>query len=120
LKTLKSKILNCKGILKATLPNTECLIIKNMFFTQKTFPLWGTTVRSHTLALIASASGRLVPNGCPPLKSKIRRAGPKERTTASACDRVTHSSRSHALAVVWLPAGGTKGTSGALVPTRLR
>ena len=48
---------------------------------------------------------------------KIRRAGPKERTTASACGRVPHSSRSHALAV---EAGGTKGTSGALNHTRLR
>ena len=36
---------------------------------------------------------------------------PKEITTASACNRVPHSSRSHALAV---EAGGTKGTSGAL------
>ena len=45
---------------------------------------------------------------------------PKERTTASACDRVPHSSllcppqrdewgtRSHALAVVRFPAGGTR------------
>ena len=38
----------------------------------------------------------------------------------SACDRVPHSSRSHALAVVRFPAGGTKGTSGALDRTRLR
>ena len=34
---------------------------------------------------------------CLSLKSKIRRAGSKERTTASACGRVPHSSRSHAL-----------------------
>ena len=39
---------------------------------------------------------------------------------SAGCDRVPHSSRSHALAVVRFPAGGTKGTSGALDRTRLR
>ena len=68
--------------------NFDC---KKYVFYSENLPLWATTVRSHTLALIASA-----------------------------CDRVTHSSRSHTLAVVRFPAGGTKGTSVPLVPTRLR
>jgi len=74
---------------------------------------------------IARACGRSVPSGGHPLKSKIRRACGRSVQSSigaprSACDRVPHSSRSHALAVVRFPAGGTKGTSGALDRTRLR
>ena len=54
---------------------------KRFAFRGKAFPLWDTKVP------LVPPAGNL--------------------TTASACDRVPHSSRSHALAVVRFPAGGT-------------
>ena len=55
--------------------------LKRFAFRGKAFPLWDTKVP------LVPPAGNL--------------------TTASACDRVPHSSRSHALAVVRFPAGGT-------------
>ena len=79
--------------------------------TQKSFPLWGTTVRSHTLALIASASGRSksLISRCPfGALNKQSLFGVPQNSLNTKCLRFSLVSIARA-------AGGTKGT---IVPQR--